>query len=267
MKIAESVLSTLEKNDKSLENESKKKQQETKDNLKKVESEIEKFPEWVKLSVNTNEFKLLPLDLTLEDVKFLSEKGMISPGLYQKLNDEAIRQSKKYVLDHPDPNTVRIEELRKMIGLWKQYKEDPTFKDILSESDKKLLDEYINTYTKVVEERKQKEAEDLKKKEEEELDKELSKPIPTIPLSSLTIDYGWAEITKDEYFKKKQDKNYNVKVEKNSNGAKYYEKPLKQILPSKTQPTVQNKNTEKTRLLQKDRILNPLKGRKIKTDE
>jgi len=267
MKIAESVLSTLEKNDKSLENETKKKQQDAKDNLKKVEEEINKFPEWVKMSINTNEFKSLPLDLTLEDVKFLAEKGMVSPGLYQKINDEAIRQAKKYALDHPNPETLRIEELQKMIRLWKQYKEDSTFKDQLSESDKKLLDEYINQYTKIVETRKQKETEELKRKEEEELDKELSKPIPTIPLSSLTIDYGWAEITKDEYFKKKQDKNYNVKVEKNSNGAKYYEKPLKQILPSKTQPTVQNKNTEKTRLLQKDRILNPLKGRKIKTDE
>jgi hypothetical protein len=267
MKIAESVLSTLEKNDKSLENETKKKQQDAKDNLKKVEEEINKFPEWVKMSINTNEFKSLPLDLTLEDVKFLAEKGMVSPGLYQKINDEAIRQAKKYALDHPNPETLRIEELQKMIRLWKQYKEDSTFKDQLSESDKKLLDEYINQYTKIVETRKQKETEELKRKEEEELDKELSKPIPTIPLSSLTIDYGWAEITKDEYFKKKQDKNYNVKVEKNSNGAKYYEKPLKQILPSKTQPTVQNKNTEKTRLLQKDRILNPLKARKIKTDK
>ena len=47
-----------------------------------------------------------------------------------------------------------------MIRLWKQYKEDSTFKDQLSESDKKLLDEYINQYTKIVETRKQKETEE-----------------------------------------------------------------------------------------------------------
>ena len=241
MKIAESVLSTLEKNDKSLEKESKKKQQETKDNLKKVESEIQKFPEWVRLSINTNEFKLLPLDLSLEDVKFLSEKGMVSPGLFQKLNDEAMRQAKKYVLDHPNPNTQRVEELTKMVGLWRQYREDPTFKDVLSESDKKLLDEYITTYTKVVEERKQKEAENLKKKEEEELDKELSKPIPIKPLSSLTIDYGWTEIKDPFEFATyvTQKTKYQTKTKEEGGQTKYFIKEIPKLV-SNGKPIPQN---------------------------
>jgi hypothetical protein len=125
--------------------------------------------------------------------------------------------------------------------LWKQYKEDSTFKDQLSESDKKLLDEYINQYTKIVETRKQKETEELKRKEEEELDKELSKPIPIKPLSSLTIDYGWTEIKDPFEFATyvTQKTKYQTKTKEEGGQTKYFIKEIPKLV-SNGKPIPQN---------------------------
>ena len=219
-----------------IENEPIETQEKYKENVKKIDKQIQGFPQFIKDSLKSNEWENYPWSLLDEDYKYMMEKGILSKGFIQMAMMFPLREFN----DCEDLKDTNERDVELFIELSLGVIKSEQFKSLTKEQQK-LWNLYQECY--------------LKSKETEiKKPTSITSSTETISITSSTetTEFEWKEVDEMGLLKMIKDPNYETKSEPNmvnnvQMGYKYFirKKPQVQQEPQQVDQTQPNQNTQK----------------------
>ena len=219
-----------------IENEPFETQEKYKENIKKIDQQIQGFPQMIKNSLKTKEWETHPWALTDADYKYMVEKGILSDKFIREAMMFPLREFK----DCKDLDYVNEEGMDKLVTFATEVLNSEQIKK-LSNNDRKLWELWNKCLTERVE-----------KKTEVTPPLTSSTETTSITSSTETTEFEWKEVDEMGLLKMIKDPNYETKSEPNmvnnvQMGYKYFirKKPQVQQEPQQVDQTQPNQNTQK----------------------